>query len=547
MRGAMQKYFRLIIMLLALFSTLSEVEATPIWRRAYAWARTPWNNFWNKSASQQRYITNGARSLNETEEKLLDRVRTAVGQKDWQTVEQTRKFIEARYPRSPLIEMIDEEVFSKQRNMNAQAEAPKDNASFKQGASKTYQKTSEPKKEETAGARAPNVGDLSGETANIQTRVNKAKEVLHNKHATLEELSRETDEMMKLLTILQGFDALKNKESASTNIVRSIWIDLHDRKENYRAPSEAVGNIYQTILQQEKELDKLLAELKSVASLFEDPRVPMMEKIKAAHDTAKKALAISKDIESNKTWHIPNIFKTGLNNPDNLSKLVSQLDNLYDGLRAMKEYKEKRYEEKSLIEALQDILYDIQPSLGLLSNPQAPIEEIWKLYYIKLVTAHRIARALQAVQDFKKGPSTWSFNMSGNEMAPNIDIGKLCQRADHLHDGLKISKGENIYDVFKQRKSTIKNILTVFNDKKVTLKDIESATQSARDLMYLSYAVDSLKNQDESDETKKIRSLWHRLYQIQQTLKELEGKSFYDLLSSSRSDIAQSISELIVV
>ncbi len=547
----MQKslYVTLLLMLMVI-PELSAAQASNIWRRAYVLGRTRVSNFWNRPMGQLRYASTmpGAKKeLSEMDQKILDRARNAMRQKDWQTLEETKKFIISRDPKSPLLEMINQEAPFTQESMGAWTKA---GDSSKQGSSTSYQKANEAK----AGmGKGSTTGNLSEENFNIQAKINKANAVLNNKSATLEEIKQAEEQMWKLRTIVEGLDALKGEASPLSESVKGAWSALYSRQKSYRSPSEKIGDINKIIIEQEQKLDEYVNQLKTVGSYFENPTVATMEKIKTAHATAEKALKISRNIDSNRAFanRMSHPFREHLKNTESLSKLEDQLGKLYDGLEAIKNYSNGRYQEKGLGEALQLILYEIEPSLGLLNNPQAKITEVEKLY-MSLIAVGRIEKALKVLQDIQQSEkTTWSFNpfsiFSPGSKPATPDFKKLRDRADRLHDGLKISKGENISTTFEQRKSKINNILTIFDNKNITLEDVEKAQNNAFELLKLSEALDAVHNREMSKETGKIDDLWRRLYKIEQALKEFEGKEFYEFLSSSRSEIAKSITDIVPV
>jgi hypothetical protein len=113
----MKKYLRLSIIFLAMFTAVSTIEGNSILRRAQVLAKAPLSSFLRKQSAQPRFLsTRASKNLNPLEKKILDRVRTAIKQNDWQTVGQTQKFAEARYAGSPLLGAINEAVLSKKQN-----------------------------------------------------------------------------------------------------------------------------------------------------------------------------------------------------------------------------------------------------------------------------------------------------------------------------------------------------------------------------------------------------------------------------------------------
>ncbi len=552
----MQKILYVAVLLLFTVITVDAANVSNVWRRGYPLARNQMNNL--RFAST---MSGSSTQLTEKEEKILDRIRNAMRQGDLATVEETKKFILSRNPNSPLIRIINEEASSgktsetsssknyqkaNQPDMDQKTtgsrgprtEEASSGKTSKTSSSKNYQNASQPDMDQkTTGSRGPRIRDMAEEIINIQTKINKAQEVLYNNKATLQEINDAQDQMWKLYHILNGQDALKNTTSPITLTVYNLWLSLYHKQNAYREPSEKVGDPYKTIMEQEQELDTLLNQLKLVDSYFQDPTVALMPEIRTALQTARKALQVSTYIDNNRSFlHIKSFFKNRQRTTKDLGALVEKLDALYNGLKDLKEYRNGLYQDKSLIAALQRILHDIEPSLVLLTNPQANPVEVEKLLDA-LRTLYSIEKALKRLHDLQPQ----KFEQTA------LDIRKLKQRAEYLSKGLEVSKGKNIFETFAQRKSKIKDILTIFENKNITLDDVQTAERNAFHLHNLAEAVDAVQNRERSEENSKILTLWNRLYTIKNALQLLEGKEFHDFIEGARFGVTQSITDIVAV
>ncbi len=308
-----------------------------------------------------RGMATSSAGLSEIEKKMYERIIRATEQQDWKTVEQTKAFIKARFPKSPLIERIEKETARSAASASWAQEAPKESLYRRYG-----QKT-----EESSAKPEPTAQNLERSASDMLSKLNAAEKVLHNNKATLEEINQTEDMVWKLYQISKGLDALKGQESSLTKRLSDMWNAFRDKQRNYRSPAAGIGerNSLEAQLQQE------LSKLKNIGDYFKNPRAFKLEDIESMRDAAQRAYKLSKNLDTGLTTKIADFFGSKIGRTKELERTSDWLNVLYKGLRWGGIDTKKEYATMQLHKIFADKMSrDIIPLLPLLYNPQADVQ-----------------------------------------------------------------------------------------------------------------------------------------------------------------------------